>query len=319
MRFSFFLFVFLFFFSTSQAQRFSGLGMSSIKNYSAKTYGMHPRNFNILQDKRGIMHFGNEYGLIEYDGNYWQATHLTNGTSGYSIAEDKDGRIFIGCDNELGYLSYDSTGTSQYHSLYDKIPDSEKRPEIFWEVIAENNEVIYFSSSTIFIYRNGKFISIKPTSSNGRFLYAKKIGQAIYVVEEGVGLLILDKDKLSLAEGGHLLKGSNVKALISKDQNTLIVADQNKLSLFDGKHLKPLQGNASTILTSHSISHCIELTDKNILVATRNNGFYILDAEGVILKNINVQNGLQSNEVNYAYLDRYGDLWLALDNGIAYI
>ncbi|MDF2454269.1 MAG: hypothetical protein K0R51_262 [Cytophagaceae bacterium] len=319
MRFSFVVFLFSLLSQASQAQTSNALGIYTIKNFAAKTYEMHPRNFYIMQDKRGIMHFGNEYGLMEYDGNYWQNTHLTNGTSGYSLAQDKEGKLYIGCDNELGYLSYDSSGTTRYQSLYDKIPAKEKTPESFWEVIADDNTIYFFSSSKIFVYRNGKFSSIVPLTTNGRLLYAKKIGPTLYVHEEGVGLLSLKNDKLSLVNGGALLKGATIKALLAHGANNLLIVEQNKISLFDGSSIKAFPGNAAALLQSHTISHCIELSDKNLLVATRDNGFYIVNAQGDVLKNINMQNGLQSNDIHYAYLDSFGDLWLALDNGIAYL
>lgn len=319
MRFHFLVFLFLLLSTASQAQTPNALGIYTIKNYSAKAYEMHPRNFYIMQDKRGLMHFGNEYGLMEYDGNYWQSTHLTNGTSGYCMAQDKEGKLYIGCDNELGYLSYDSSGTSKYQSLYDKIPAKEKTPESFWEVIAEDNSILFFSSSKIFIYSNGKFHSIPPLTPHGRFTYAKKIGTTLYVQEEGLGLLTLKNDKLSLVHGGQLLKNANIKDLLPQANNRLIIAEHHGLSLFDGNSIKAFPGNVSAILQSHSISHCIELADKSILVTTRDNGFYIVNTQGDVLKNINIQNGLQSNDIHYAYLDSYGDLWLALDNGIAYL
>ncbi|MBC7485709.1 MAG: hypothetical protein H7282_03025 [Cytophagaceae bacterium] len=319
MRFSFLVFLSLLLSGGIQAQTSNALGICTIKNYSAKMYEMHPRNFYIMQDQRGIMHFGNEYGIMEYDGNYWQSTHLTNGTSGYAMAQDKEGKLYIGCDNELGYLSYDSSGTGRYQSLYDKIPAKEKAPESFWEVISEDNTVFFFSASKIFAYRNGQFNSITPVSPKGRFTYAKKIGNSLYVQEQGTGLLILKNDKLTLVNGGHLLKDADIKALLPQGNNAMLVVEHNKISLLDGNSMQPFPGNVFSLLASHSISHCIELADKNLLIATRDNGFYIVNAQGDVLKNINIQNGLQSNDIHYAYLDSYGDLWLALDNGIAYL
>ena len=49
-----------------------------IQNYSPKTYQASPQNWSIVQDKRGVMFFGNTDGILEYDGKNWKLTPIEN-------------------------------------------------------------------------------------------------------------------------------------------------------------------------------------------------------------------------------------------------
>ena len=41
---------------------------------------------SFVQDKRGVMYFCNNNGILEYDGNYWRTIETANITMGRSIA-----------------------------------------------------------------------------------------------------------------------------------------------------------------------------------------------------------------------------------------
>ncbi len=294
------------------------LGGYTIKNYTAKDYNMHPRNLYITQDERGILYFGNVYGIMEYDGNYWLPIHLTNGTSGFSLNINSEGRMHIGSTNELGYLGYDSSGTSVYRSLCDKIPEAEKTIENIWETCSSREAVVFFSASKILIWKNQRFQFIYPEDSSGYFQYAKKIGETIYVQESGKGLRKLEGDQLRPVAGGYMLNNIPVVTLLPYLKDQLLVVTPNNIFRFGENGLSPFLAPRSELFAS-TLSHALILPDGNLLIATEDNGFYIVDSTGEVLKNINVKNGLQSNHINYAFLDREENLWLALDNGIAHV
>ena len=99
------------------SQTASELGLPYIRNYTPKEYGADVQNWAILQDDRGVMYFSNNLGVLEYDGVSWRRIPLTNDTVVRSLAKDKDGRIWVGGVDELGYLEPDSGGDLRYVSL----------------------------------------------------------------------------------------------------------------------------------------------------------------------------------------------------------
>jgi len=302
------------------AQEPSALGVYTIRNYSAKAYRMHPRNTYITQDQRGVVHFGNIYGTMDFDGNYWENTHLPNGTSGFSLSLGHDKKMYVGSHNELGFLSYNAIGQNKYKSLLPLIPQADRNMGSIWEIIPLSDVTLFFSTDKIFVYKNGAFTTIQPIDKNAHFQFAKKIDQTLYINESNRGLLTLENNILKTIAGGAHFKNHVIKALIKLDQHRLLVLEEkNSYLLNDGMLTTFSEVLNNTVFKTHDCSHAIQLANKNILITTLDNGFYIVNTKGQVLKNITIDNGLQSNCIHYAYLDNKNNVWLALDNGIAYL
>ena len=61
-------------------------GTTFIKNYSEKEYNAHAQNFYITQDKRGLMYFANNEGVLYFDGIKWESIYLPSLAHFYSVA-----------------------------------------------------------------------------------------------------------------------------------------------------------------------------------------------------------------------------------------
>ena len=156
------------------AQTHSTAGGYSIRHYGVKSYGMHPRNFYIAQDNREIMYFGNAYGLIEYDGKTWKDINLPDGNSGLSITLAKNGTLYVGAFNELGYLKPNQSGHLVYHSLYDKIPKTQQLNRDILQIIESTEGILFQSELGIHIYKNDTFQTIQPSTKGNLFSYLQK-------------------------------------------------------------------------------------------------------------------------------------------------
>jgi hypothetical protein len=63
-------------FSQTSDNKSQEIGKPFVKVYSSKVYKAGATNWYINQDKRGVMYFGNEKGLLEYDGISWRKIDL---------------------------------------------------------------------------------------------------------------------------------------------------------------------------------------------------------------------------------------------------
>ena len=54
------------------------IGIPDIENYSRKDYNASTQNWAIGQDKRGVLFFGNNDGLLEFDGVNWKSIQMPN-------------------------------------------------------------------------------------------------------------------------------------------------------------------------------------------------------------------------------------------------
>jgi ligand-binding sensor domain-containing protein len=295
------------------------IGGYTIRNYTAKSYRMHPRNCYITQDQRGIVYFGNIYGIMNFDGNYWQATHLPNGTSGFSLGLGHDKKMYVGSHHELGFISYDSIGENKYQSLLEAIPKQAKNMGAVWQVLSTKNATLFFSSSQLLSYSNNSFHSIKGLGQEDQFQFADKIDEVVYVHTLNKGLHTFENNTLSTLPGGDFFKQHTIKALVKINANQLMVFEEHQIYVWNNGIASPVGGELATTLKKNTCTHAIKLKDENILVTTLENGFYIINQQGLILKHVTIDHGLQSNFIHYAYQDDRNNVWLALDNGVAYV
>ncbi len=280
---------------------------------------MHPRNFFIAQDKREVLYFGNAYGLLEYDGKNWRGINLPNGNSGLSLLRAKNETLYVGAFNELGYLKADDSGNLTYQTLYDKIPEAKRFNRDIVTIVEGEGGVIFHTELGLHLFKNDTFQTIEPSVKGNLFTYVQKIDHTILVQEKGLGLFMLRNDRLEALPGGSILKDNTIKEILTLPEHLELIVGKNSLSLFNYDHLEPFPGEANEILREQEITHVIKLSDGNLLVTTYNNGFYIINLKGNVIKHVCKENGLPDNTINYAYIDQRGGLWLALDNGVAFL
>jgi hypothetical protein len=132
------------------------IALPEIINYPKQKYGAGTQNWNICQDKLGIIYFANNEGLLTFDGNFWKKYSLPGSIGIRSLAIAPNGRIYIGAQGQIGYFEPGKNGRLQYHSLNDLIPENERDFTDVWNVIPIENEVFFRSFKRILHLRMKK-------------------------------------------------------------------------------------------------------------------------------------------------------------------
>src|SRR5687768_5833699 len=78
---------------------------------------VHPQNFAVVQDARGIVYVGNQQGVLEFDGENWRLLELPNHEIVRTLAVGPDNRVWVGGYNTFGYLERRPTGALAYRDL----------------------------------------------------------------------------------------------------------------------------------------------------------------------------------------------------------
>ena len=100
------------------------------RSFTPRVYQASPQNWATVQDKRGVMFFGNTGGVLEYDGVSWRRISVGSG-SARSLAVDDSGTVYVGSQGEFGYLAPDERGDLRYLSLLEHVPaDARKFADI---------------------------------------------------------------------------------------------------------------------------------------------------------------------------------------------
>ena len=79
----------------------SDAGKPFITNWLPKEYGANAQNWDVAQDNRGVMYFGNSDGLLEFDGVTWRMLQFEENSFVRSLAIGIDRNIYIGGKERL--------------------------------------------------------------------------------------------------------------------------------------------------------------------------------------------------------------------------
>ncbi|MFI5134332.1 MAG: GAF domain-containing protein, partial [Chitinophagales bacterium] len=314
----------------SHAQSQSEKGLPFITNYTAKTFQALPQAWSIIEDDRGIMYFGIQNYILEFDGVKWRKVLFQGNNASQvvrSMAKDRSGTIYYGAYGDFGYLSTDSSGQTITKSLLSLVPDSDRNFFDVWSTYV-TDKGIYFQSRN-YIFRIGeenqeKKRDVKVWKSRSQFMYAFYLDGEYFVHQQGLGLFRMTNDSIALIPGSDFLGKERMQIMLpytpgpNNEKQYLIGMFYSGLFIYDGKTFRPFVTKADAILRSGSnLYKGLLLKDGTFVFSTTGTGLVIIDAQGNLLQKINREVGLQDESVYAVYQDSKGTLWLGLDNGIS--
>jgi len=294
------------------------VGTPVLENYSAKDFNNGGGQYwAILQDRRGVMYFGNSSSnILEYDGASWRKI-IIPGSVTRSLAEDPTGRIWVGGDENFGYLAPDAAGTLHYVSLLDKVPTDRRAFTDVWQILVTPGGT-YFRSYEMLFRWDGERMRTWLPAAKSKFQGIAAVHGHVYVVQSGVGLQEMVGDELRSVPGGGGYLGGLKLFLHPYDDSRILVTSRNQgISLYDGQKVTPFPTQADDYFKEHKVYTSALLKDDSICVTTLDGGAVILEHDGRLRQIIDEGAGLRDSNVLTAYEDREGALWLGLVSGVS--
>lgn len=297
-------------------------GLFPVYNFSPDTYNALAQNLSIAEDPRGILYFANNLGVLEYDGVTWELIRTFSPVK--SVACDHHGRVYVGCDNEFGYLVPDSIGKLQFKTLKDFLPDESLDFGEIRHLFIQNERTIFQCNDFVFIWANNTIKVIEPENQiHESFL----IDSILYADIQEVGLSYLDSDTFKLLPNGEDLKGKSVYGIVEIAPEKLIIAAQTSgLYLLEftaadrsSSRIKKIATGVDDFLKYYSIFNLTKISDEKFSIGTWGGGAMIMDTLLNVLEIFNKSYGIQDDIVWDQFLDSHGNLWLGLSNGITRI
>jgi serine phosphatase RsbU (regulator of sigma subunit) len=292
-------------------------GMPFIRNYPAYEYRASQQNWAIAQDSRGIMYFGNNNGLLEYDGISWRLTKLPGVRA---LAIDKTGRIYTGLENDFGYLEPTRDGSYVYHSLKEKLAESDRDLTTVFRVFIIGDLTIFQTNDKLFLYQNEN-IKILRTSYSYHLSFV--VRDRFYVREPGKGLFRLYGDSLRFIDGSERFATERIYVMLPYGSDEILIATRTQgiliLSPGDGDVFKKPDNfrEVNKFLDSNPVYCGTILSNGNYVLGTMTDGMIVFDSAGRIYNHYNKGNGMQDNTILWLFSDKNRQLWAAMDNGIS--
>ncbi|MCS7017589.1 MAG: SpoIIE family protein phosphatase [Cytophagales bacterium] len=296
-------------------------GMPFIRNFFPKEYKAGLANWAIVQDNRGILYFGNDYGILEYDGSYWKLIK-TNGAV-RSLAKDKQGRIYAGGTGHFGFLQVDSLGQMRYKQLQDLLPPDKRKFGEVWTVNCISEGVFFQTDEFIFILKQNKgqpYIQTVPANSFFTFGYA--VRDQFYVQQSDQGLMKWVGSRLVPVKDTEAFSAALISQVLPWEEQELLICVQN-MGLYVTQQGKVVKWNteADELLRDfRSYNACWlkgDKTRRTLAIGMLGVGVLIIDQQGKLLTICNKRNGLADDFVLSFAEDGQNGLWMGMYNGIA--
>ncbi len=289
-------------------------GSFVFQRYTPKQYGASPQNWAIAQDHRGIMYFGNNDGLLEFDGLRWRTFRLPNRSPVRSIAVTEQGTVYVGAQGDFGRLEPDFTGTMQFVSLINSIPENDRHFADVWRILPTPQGVYFSTYTRLFrLNLNGTFQSWQPEKKFGRAFH---ILNSLYVQTAGKGLLRMNADQLEAVPGGERFASEVINAAIPQDDGALI-ASTTRLYRLNPNGVQNFTYAAEAALAKASIYSMQTLAGGEIGIGTRTGGLFLLNHEGAVDRILSkASDSLDDDFVLAIQPDSQGGVWIAQQSGL---
>ncbi len=284
--------------------------MPVLRNYTPRQYGATPQVWCVLQDRRGVLFFGTENRVLEYDGVTWRKIPVPSAVV-RSLAMDATGKIWVGAYGNFGYLEPDANGTLQFKSLLEKIPQEHRSFNDVWQVLIAPQGNFFRSYERLFRW-DGQRMHVWATNTL-LFQALSEVRGRIYTSQTGVGLEEIVGDELRALPGGDAYKNSRKLFLHPYDDRRILVSARGEtLSLYDGEKVTPFSTPADDYLRKNTLYTSTPLPDGGFCLTTNRGGAVILEHDGRLRRIIDQDAGLKTRSAFAAYSDREGALWLGL-------
>ncbi len=307
------LFLILLFLSSSNlplvAQK---IGLPEIEYFNRRQYGAGTQNWKITQNQHDLIYFANNDGVVEHDGVNWKL-HREDSPFVVRCVHAVEERIYAGLYNQLGYYEYDSLHHLVYHSLL--IDPSLKNNGDYWNIHEWNNNVVFQSESNICLFEHDQLkVSIPATS---RFTASFLVNGLLLVHEETEGLMEIRGNTAYPISGGNIFSDKMITSMMPLSDNEILIGTMRQgLYIWNMHSIKPWQVEANSLLKESNIFCGTNYRNDYLIFGTIQSGFVITDKAGKVIMHVDKDKGLVNNTVLSVFVDKEGNIWGGLDNGI---
>lgn len=290
--FNFLFFLFLSFCLKGQENNQKLHFSPKVTHFSRLDFNANEQFYSMIEGKDGILYFGNNDGVLIYDGERWQTIALPNNSAATSLARIDDGGVYVGGYNEFGQIVKDSLVGYSFRSLREEFKLDATNFEYLWQAHSIGNSLIFRSFSELLMIRNNKLTHVKPENI---FNFSGLVKDELYVMDYGKGFKKYDEKQKKLLQvlDDVPVEFNDISGLLTIDgsQDFLVVTTSGKIF-----RINPSERKANLwkeVLTDVS---------KEIVTAVNFKGGYLLGTNESELIFLNEAGSIEANNPAFSKL-----------------
>lgn len=298
-------------------QKLSG----KITQYSRSDFNADPQFWSMCQATDGTIFFGNNDGVLIFDGEHWQKLSLPNNSSVRSLEIDSKGTIYAGGYNEMGTLKKSRDGRYIYKSLIEELQLEGKNIENIWDIHAIGNRTLCRSFNELLIISNKTATHIPANTS---FIFSARVGNTYYLQDSNYGILKLDFGDIepSMAFVKEQYNNEEITAILPGNAPDTVIIVSKQGNIYEGSpHSGTLRLLNNVFNNSHhdNISSTIKYPNGSLFLGTLSSKIIVTDSNGTVIVPPALFQNLQESVIHRLYAAADGNIWVLQNNGLAYI
>jgi len=295
------------------------LNIPQITHFTTKDFKADPQFWAMCKDSTGVRYFGNNDGVLVYDGERWQKVVLPNSSSIRSLLYTSQGMVFAGGYNEFGLIKRDSFGTYYYESIVDKLQLQNRNLENVWQVHESNKAIIYRTFDGLVVLQNG--VSTYITAPE-KFTVAAVINSEYYVQDTKEGILHYDVTSGQLSEmfSAENFSNESISAMVSSPKAFTIEIITTSGHIYEGNtQTKTVRKKNTVFVESFQETVLTAIKSENTYVfGTLGSKIIMVSGDGYLLELPLAFKEIQDATVLGLFQEEEG-LWVLLNNGLDFI
>ncbi|KGO87047.1 hypothetical protein Q765_07495 [Flavobacterium rivuli WB 3.3-2 = DSM 21788] len=304
-----------------QCVGFSQSNTIKMRQYAKTDFNADPQFWAACEGNDGTMFFGNNDGVVIFDGEHWQKVILPNNSSVRSLSKDSNGVIYAGGYNEAGTVQKDKNGNYYYTSITHDLQLEGHNIENIWNIRVLGNKTLFRANHEIIITA-GKTATHLPATT--LFGYSGLVGNSYYVHESNHGILRLDTTgrQLNLIFKSAQYNNEEVAAILpgTTPNSLLVITVQGSVYKADVQTgsmqlLNDIFGND----IHDQVSGVIQQKGGTIYVSTVGSGIITLNANAQIVPNPALLKTSPESVIHGLYNAGDNNIWVLQNNGLTYV
>lgn len=293
------------------------LGRVVVQNYSSRDILASSVFWDIAQDASGVLYFGNNPGIVTFDGATWRNVKIPGSTTFCRcVTVAADGTVFVGGNGVFGLLRPTGDGRHSFHSLVDQLPEAERDFKEIRQIVAVGDAVYVAAQNKILRWRGGRF-TVLP---GGPQAWLRLIDGTLYRHEKGQPFQRFEGERLVMVSDDPFFRDFHVRPAGRLPDGSLLFLKQRDLLfvLREGK-ITSWPTAAEAVLRKAEAYRSWQLRDGSLAFASLYGGVLLWGPDGRFLAQLDDTNGLANARVNDVFADRDGGVWISHGNGVARI